>query len=132
MSKAKLGSTAWNKGVAMWEGKEHPRGSLGMKFPERSGKNSPLWKGGITSENELARKSPEYKAWRKKVFERDNYTCVECKKVGGNLHADHIQPFAYFKKLRFELTNGRTLCVDCHYKTDTYGYKAVKYAENHL
>lgn len=28
-------------------------------------------------------------------------------------------------KLRFELSNGRTLCVECHKKTPNYGYKAV-------
>lgn len=33
-----------------------------------------------------------------------------------------------FPELRFELSNGRTLCVECHQKTDTYGEKAKKYA----
>jgi hypothetical protein len=84
----------------------------------------------VSPTNELARKSKAYSAWRTAVFERDNYTCVLCQQVGGRLVADHIKPFAYFIGLRFKLDNGRTLCVPCHEKTDTYGYRAIKnYAE---
>ncbi|KKM94268.1 hypothetical protein LCGC14_1200140 [marine sediment metagenome] len=63
------------------------------------------------------RYSTEAKEWRKAVFERDDYTCRLCNKKGGYLEADHIKPFAYFPKLRFELSNGRTLCRKCHDKT---------------
>jgi len=55
--------------------------------------------------------------WRKAVFERDNFTCQECKERGGYLEAHHIKPFAYFPELRFEVTNGQTLCRKCHDKT---------------
>ncbi len=71
------------------------------------------------------RQSARYKAWRTLVFERDNYTCQSCTQHGGYLHADHIQPFALFPELRFEVSNGRTLCVPCHKKTGTYGRGAV-------
>jgi 5-methylcytosine-specific restriction endonuclease McrA len=37
------------------------------------------------------------------------------------LQADHIKPFAHHPELRFDVNNGRTLCVPCHRKTDTYG-----------
>ena len=72
------------------------------------------------------RRSKTAEDWRKKVFFRDKYTCQICKKVGGYLQADHIKPFAYFPDLRFDISNGRTLCRDCHKKTDTFGYKARK------
>lgn len=65
----------------------------------------------------LARYSPEADAWRKAVFDRDNYTCQECCERGGTLEADHIKPWAFFPDLRFELSNGRTLCRRCHDKT---------------
>lgn len=86
------------------------------------------WKGGITTENHKIRNSSEYARWRTLVFERDNYTCVICYARSGIgkavlLQADHIKQFAHFKELRFELSNGRTLCVECHKKTDTYGKK---------
>jgi hypothetical protein len=128
MSLAKIGKPVWNKGVKMWEGKEHPRGTKGMKFPERSGDKCHFWRGGVSTQNELDRKSAQYKEWRKNVFERDNYTCVECRKIGCKIQADHIKPFSTHKHLRYKLTNGRTLCVECHYKTETYGGKMLKYA----
>lgn len=68
-------------------------------------------------------------AWRKAVFERDNYTCQECGQYGGKLQADHIKPYCLFPELRTDINNGRTLCLDCHKKTDTYGAKALKYKE---
>lgn len=64
-----------------------------------------------------------YEEWRTKIFERDNYTCQECGQRGGKLNADHIKPYQAFPELRFEMSNGRTLCVECHKKTDSYGWK---------
>jgi len=79
------------------------------------------WQGGKTKENDIVRKSQEYKDWRTSVFERDNYTCTWCgDNRGGNLQADHIKPFAHFVELRFDIDNGRTLCKECHKATDTY------------
>lgn len=89
-----------------------------------SGERHRDWKGGITPINERIRKSFEYKLWRESVFRRDNYTCVWCgDNRGGNLQADHIKPFALYPELRFAIDNGRTLCVDCHRTTFTYGKK---------
>jgi len=90
----------------------------------RKGKNNPMWKGGITPINAIIRGSSKYKQWRKAIFERDNYTCQECNERGGRLNADHIKSFAHYPELRFELSNGRTLCIDCHKKTENYGGKS--------
>lgn len=68
----------------------------------------------------------ELTEWRKKVFERDDYTCQHCGKRGGKLNADHIKPYCIYEELRTDLANGRTLCEPCHKKTDTYGAKASK------
>ena len=95
---------------------------------QRSGERSHFWKGGITPENKLARSTSKYKEWREAVFRRDDFTCQHCEKRGCELHADHIKPFAIFKDIRFSLDNGRTLCVPCHKKTDSY---AGKYHKNY-
>lgn len=74
-----------------------------------------------TTENYKARRSVEYRMWRESVYRRDNYTCQHCGQRGGRLNADHVKPFAVFKDLRYDINNGRTLCIDCHKKTPTWG-----------
>lgn len=66
-----------------------------------------------------------HNAWRKAVLERDCYKCVLCGS-GESLQADHIKPHSKFPELRREVSNGRTLCKDCHKKTDSYGGKQLK------
>jgi len=110
------------------------RKCYGKLVSERQkGEKSHLWKGGLTDNNMLLRKSPESKEWRKLVFKRDNYTCQHCGKRGGKLDADHIKPWALYPELRFELNNGRTLCRPCHLKTDTWGHRtSVKVKETKI
>jgi 5-methylcytosine-specific restriction endonuclease McrA len=112
------------------EENEHNRlKHLGKKFSEetkrkmsiaRRKENNANWQGGITPIHAAIRNSKEYVLWRKAVFERDNHTCIWCGKRGGNLHADHIKPFAQYPELRFAIDNGRTLCIPCHRTTETY------------
>jgi 5-methylcytosine-specific restriction endonuclease McrA/predicted nucleic acid-binding Zn ribbon protein len=109
--------------------------NYGKKMPKYSGKNHWNWQGGITKLNWQIRESLEYKNWRRKVFERDNWTCQKCGKRGkGDLHVHHIKDFSKILK-KYHITtlqeallckelwnpdNGKTLCVLCHKKTDTY------------
>ena len=77
------------------------------------------------------RKSFAYKEWRRAVFIRDEFTCIWCGIKSGcgktvRFNADHIKPWAYYPDLRYDLNNGRTLCIDCHKKTDTYGGKVLR------
>ena len=76
----------------------------------------------------LIRKSAEYRKWRNEVFRRDDYTCQLCKKrsragISVYLEADHILSFESYPELRFIVSNGRTLCKDCHKKTHNFGIK---------
>lgn len=92
-----------------------------MSASAQHGAKCHRWKGGVTPIHKKIRKSSKYVNWRKQVYERDDYTCQLCGVRGGELQADHIKPFSLFPDLRFELSNGRTLCKPCHRKTPTYG-----------
>jgi hypothetical protein len=110
------------------ETKQKIRNNLRGRFV---GVLNPNWKGTTTLLKRL-RKTSDYKLWRKAVFERDNWTCIFCGArscVGKSvyLQADHIKPFALFPELRFAIDNGRTLCKECHMKTDTYGERCKKW-----
>lgn len=95
------------------------------------GEKSYSWKGGISKLHKTERQQDmqtfAYREWRKSVFERDNYICVECGAKNGDgkrvvLNADHLKPYALFPDLRLDINNGRTLCVPCHHNTPTFGY----------
>lgn len=75
-----------------------------------TGSGHPNWKGGHNT-----RLSPEYKAWRLDVYERDKFTCQKCGQVGGELNAHHVLGWARFESARFKLSNGVTLCKKCHH-----------------
>ena len=93
--------------------------------------------GGITPLNQKIRTSLEYKEWRDGVFKRDKHTCQNCGKRGVEINADHIEMFsvilakhnidtvekAFICAELWDISNGRTLCVPCHKKTNTFGYK---------
>lgn len=87
----------------------------------RKGDKWCTWKGGVSTANEIIRKSLSYKIWRTAVFVRDGYACVLCGAKGCVLNADHIKRFSDFPEHRFNVNNGRTLCIDCHRNTSTYG-----------
>lgn len=79
------------------------------------GPNSVNWDHSRTMEERIKdRRYPEYYEWRRNVFERDDFTCQICGLRGGRLAAHHIQGFAKYPDLRTEVSNGITLCADCH------------------
>lgn len=92
-NKGKKGlQVAWNKGIAYTQIRK-----------------------GNPNNRHIAMGRVEYISWRDKVFQRDNYTCQICEQYGVKIHADHIKPWAEYPELRYEVTNGRALCVPCHY-----------------
>ena len=90
------------------------------------------WKNGRSKLQKIVRHLVEYKNWRDGVFKRDNFTCQKCGQWGGKLNADHY-PMPFWKildkhniktveqalncKKLWDLSNGRTLCFECHCKT---------------
>lgn len=60
--------------------------------------------------------SSRYWSWRRRVFKRDSHTCQKCGRSGESLtlEAHHIIPWFDYPEGRFKLSNGETLCSDCH------------------
>jgi len=106
------------------------------------GANNPNWKNGQgTSEiHNIVRQLQKYKEWRLAVFTRDNFICVKCGDVSREINADHIKRFsdimhenniktteqAELCNELWDIDNGRTLCIECHKKTETYGNRKRK------
>ncbi len=130
MSLAKTNFIPWNKG------KRGIRPDTRTKFRKRwLGHLNPNWNGGTTPLRKLIRELPQYQEWRKSVFERDNYVCIIGRKEHGNkLNVDHIMSFKdIMKRYRikttedairckklWDISNGRTLCLNCHKQTLNY------------
>lgn len=125
LSKSMKGKPTWNKGkkdLPKLSKKTRLKQSKSHKKRVKLGLNN-FWRGGLTSKNHKIRHNIELKLWRTSVFERDNYTCQNCKIRGGRLEAHHIKSFAKFLELRTSIENGMTLCRECHKLTDNYGNK---------
>lgn len=80
-----------------------------------SGENNYCWNYNLTAEErDIKRDYSEYKQWREKVYARDDYICQRCFKKGRYLNAHHILNYSSNKELRLVITNGITLCKECH------------------
>lgn len=118
--------TEFKKGnPGFWLGKKRPNlkntNSFKTMFKKGQtvGNKNPKWKGGITATYMRIRNSTEYKKWRMKVYQRDRFSCVICgyrSKKPKDIRADHIKPFSLYPELRFDVNNGRTLCLSCDLK----------------
>ena len=80
------------------------------------GDSSPLWNNSITEEERvIQRKYDAYNQWRTAVYSRDGFACQVCfDGKGGNLVAHHLEGYTHNKELRTEVSNGVTLCRNCH------------------
>lgn len=78
--------------------------------------NNPAWRGGTVAGRRKLETTAKYQGWRKAVFKRDKYRCVLC---GSSkyIQAHHIKPLSLYPKLATRLSNGATLCKECHLKT---------------
>lgn len=98
-----------------------------QKSEDNHGQNNPAWVEGGKHEDFLnyLRKSDEWSIWRTQVFERDNHTCQLCGERGTELHPHHILQKCDFPDLIFEVSNGITLCKNCHRSKGVHGYKSI-------
>lgn len=120
--------------------KGKPSPLKGKKNIKTTGEKNKNWKGGISPINKRIRNSSEYSIWRYNIFQRDDYTCKECKKRGVKMVVHHLNPFceilkenkinsikkAIYCRQLWDESNGITLCNECHYKIDYYLNKRKK------
>lgn len=67
----------------------------------------------------VGRKGWKAKNWANSVKERDNWKCKHCGiEEKEQLQAHHLIPWHDSVELRFELSNGITLCRSCHRKEE--------------
>lgn len=118
-------------------------------------RGKPAWNkgsGNRTKLTQMIRSSAQYFDWRRKVFNRDGFKCIFCEQKGGwnkeikkriVLNVDHISAFSIILtehgiqsleeaincQAFWDIDNGRTLCTDCHKKTDNFGNKALRRLE---
>ena len=59
------------------------------------------------------RATAEGRKWRSIVLDRDRHRCQECGSTS-RLHAHHIKQWALYPELRYDPSNGITLCAACH------------------
>lgn len=59
-----------------------------------------------------------YIDWHNRVLERDLFTCQRCKKNHHQIKVEthHIKSYINYPELRLEVSNGMTLCENCHKK----------------
>lgn len=89
--------------------------SKAIKLKALRGPDNPNWKGGVSNRKSMEMAKFEYQVWRRSVFERDKYICQICGYDKGKiLEAHHINAWANYPELRFDVNNGTTLCKFCH------------------
>lgn len=58
--------------------------------------------------------SKQHRLWRHAVLLADAFSCRSCGTISESNHADHIIPVTVRPDLRYEPSNGQTLCPACH------------------
>lgn len=94
-------------------GKDNPNygGIYSKHGKDNSNYNSKL----TNEEREIGRNYIEYTYFVKKVLARDNYTCQCCgKESNGDMKVHHIDGYNWCKEKRTYISNGITLCENCH------------------
>jgi 5-methylcytosine-specific restriction endonuclease McrA len=58
----------------------------------------------------------DYKEWRRAVLAHDEMRCRRCGATAVRLVAHHVIPWILEPALRYDVNNGETLCLPCHWK----------------
>lgn len=86
----------------------------------KRGAKNPMWNENLSEEDRAdnlarSRTVSGYLFFRRRVYERDHFTCQRCgDSTGGNLVVHHINSYTEYPEQRTEVSNGITLCESCH------------------
>uniref|UniRef100_A0A6M3M857 Nuclease associated modular domain-containing protein n=1 Tax=viral metagenome TaxID=1070528 RepID=A0A6M3M857_9ZZZZ len=122
-----------NKTKGLWQSSEYRRHMSKIHEGKMVGKDNSAYIDGRTPLVQRVRHCRKYKEWIKSVFEKDDYTCQDCRKRGIKLVAHHRKSFsriwtenkietykqALDCKELWNIDNGKTLCIDCHRRYNT-------------
>lgn len=123
LCRCECGTERWVVGYLLKNGESRSCGCLRRESSSaRCGKMHPNYSGGSSynkPSRERWRHTGAYNTWRKMVLTRDLETCQICDIVSPSNHAHHIIS-GHIPEHRFEITNGVTLCSECH--STLHGY----------
>lgn len=88
-----------------------------------------VWKAKQQRMTQKEKFQEEFLEMRTAVLKRDNYTCVNCGRTGGELHVHHIIPRS--EGGTNNLDNLVTLCERCHSVQDAKGHELIRETINH-
>ena len=80
-----------------------------------TGSANPNWKGAKVTDEVRQRRSYDAKIWREACLKRDDFVCTLCGSTE-KLHVHHILEFSDYPERRWDINNGKTVCVFCHEK----------------
>lgn len=128
------------------KGKKATKGTLGKKYSIESRKKMSAWQTGrkipsIQGENNYRwikdrsklkkqdrRNDSAYKEWRMNVYRRDKFVCkINDDDCGGRIEAHHIVGWSKDILLRYEVSNGITVCRSHHPRTRDEEQRLIPY-----
>lgn len=104
-------------------GKDHPGHKshfspeqLEQRYAKLRGPLNGNWNPNLTDEERAKKHRPhtENTNWRRRIFERDDFTCQITGERGGKLRAHHLYNYAEHPALRYVDSNGVTASEDLH------------------
>lgn len=107
----KEGNIPWNKGIELPKDMKS-RISFGRRG-KMIGENHPRWiqDRSLVKVGDRKLNDPMQKQWRRSVKNRDCWVCrLKDSNCNGKLEAHHILPWSEFPELRYQISNGITLC----------------------
>lgn len=124
-SRRRLSEKMTLRNLEWWKDEEYRKNKSEYMRLKRGEKNHRYNPNLSDEERENNRNLMQNIEFRNSVYKRDNYTCLCCgDDKGGNLVAHHILNWCDYKDLRYEISNGVTLCENCHKTFHTlFGYK---------